>query len=419
MTDRVAEQGGGDRLGFTLDQERFQRGGVERRSGALEDRGRHDDLARPRLLHQSGREVDRIAHHREGSARRTPEIADVHMAPVGAGAERQGRWPREEIVQREQQMVVVGIGRHRCAGGQDHLRTVGVRIARQQMHGMRSQHLAHVVGDRLTRLVQRLGTFGEVQVVGATLVDERDRHLPVLPIRVREHLLDQRGGEISIEPVDAAPGLERTEAHGADLGDPSTERPGAVGRRSAEPAVGNQAGRGRTEQDLPAIGRRFEVDRSRHRRPTHEQLEVATVDQREAEQTRMRPLRDAQSDVPHRVRRPALGDDRAHAFHRRHRPAGVVIVGEQHEQRVTTELDDVAAPLLARLDHLAEAAVQQIGQLLGSFVAQTRKTFGERREAADVRRHEGAVEDQQTVARTSALDVLDETRDIAGQDRAA
>ena len=95
VTDRVAEQGGGDRLGLTLDQERFQRVGVERRSGALEDRGRHDDLARPRLLHQSCREVDRIAHHREGPARRAPEIADVHMAPVCAGPQRQGRWPRE------------------------------------------------------------------------------------------------------------------------------------------------------------------------------------------------------------------------------------------------------------------------------------------------------------------------------------
>ena len=155
---------------------------------------------------------------------------------------------------------------------------------------MRSQHLAYVVGHRPTRLVQRLGTFGEVQVVSATRVDERDRHLPMFAICGREHLLDQGRGEIAIEPVDAAPGIERNEAHRTDLGEPSTEGPGAVGRRSAEPGAGNQVGSGRTEQDLPAAGRRFVVDGSRHRRPTHEQLEVATVDEREAEQARMRSL---------------------------------------------------------------------------------------------------------------------------------
>ena len=132
----------------------------------------------------------------------------------------------------------------------------------------------------------------------------------------------------------------------------------------------------------------------------------------------MRSLRDPESHVPHRVRRPGLGDDRAHAFHGRHGTGRVVVVGEQDEQSVATELDDVAAPLLACLDHLAEAAIQQIGQLLGPFVPETCQTFGQCGEAADVGRHEGALEDQQTVARATALDVLDETRDVAGQDRA-
>ena len=97
----------------------------------------------------------------------------------------------------------------------------------------------------------------------------------------------------------------------------------------------------------------------------------------------------------------------------------MVVVGEQHEQGVASELDDVAAPLLAGVDHLAEAAIQQIGQLLGAFVPETGQPFGQCGEAADVGRHEGAVEEQQAVARTDALDVLDETRDVAGQDRAA
>ncbi len=48
----------------------------------------------------------------------------------------------------------------------------------------------------------------------------------------------------------------------------------------------------------------------------------------------------------------------------------MLVTGEEHQQRVAAEFDDVAAALLARGDHRREAAIEEIGEFLRSFVTE-------------------------------------------------
>src|SRR4051794_17020722 len=64
--------------------------------------------------------------------------------------------------------------------------------------------------------------------------------------------------------------------------------------------------------------------------------------------------------------------------------------GEQHEQCVAAELEDIARPRIADRDHAVETVVEEVGQLLCALAAEAGEPFRQLRETGDVGRDEGA-----------------------------
>ena len=83
-----------------------------------------------------------------------------------------------------------------------------------------------------------------------------------------------------------------------------------------------------------------------------------------------------------------FGDEGTHAVRSSACTDRIVLTREQDEQRVPTELDDVAALPVADADHGVEARVEQVGQLFGTPSAHGRELLGQAREPRDVGGHE-------------------------------
>ena len=127
------------------------------------------------------------------------------------------------------------------------------------------------------------------------------------------------------------------------------------------------------EQDLAALGRPLAVDGGAHTGPDHEQLSVARVDEVEVEDAAVDALRDTELHALHEGVDQVRSIRVTHPETRRGGPGGVFVTGEQHEQGVATELEDVAAEVVDDLDHPAEALVEQDGEFLGALAAVRRR----------------------------------------------
>ena len=106
----------------------------------------------------------------------------------------------------------------------------------------------------------------------------------------------------------------------------------------------------------------------------------------------MDALGDPELDALHQVGRPSALDEGAHVEAGRSGPGGVLGPFEEHEQSVAAELEHVAAVAVDDLDHPAEALVQQLGELLGTFTAEGGEALGQRREPGDVGRDERSLD---------------------------
>ena len=97
----------------------------------------------------------------------------------------------------------------------------------------------------------------------------------------------------------------------------------------------------------------------------------------------------------------------------------VVVAGEEEEQRVAAELEDVAAVAVGDRDQPLEDAADEQDQLLGAHSALRLEPLGERREARDVERDERARHDREARVGVLAPPVDDELRQVRLEDRGA
>ena len=101
-------------------------------------------------------------------------------------------------------------------------------------------------------------------------------------------------------------------------------------------------------------------------------------------------------EMRRRTRRPTLvnsGSAMSERIARVLSHAGRVLAApEENQERVTSELQHIAAVPLDDLDHAGEAVREERGQLLTPFAPEGRELLGERGEAREISRDERAVD---------------------------
>ena len=123
---------------------------------------------------------------------------------------------------------------------------------------------------------------------------------------------------------------------------------------------------------------------------------------------------------PHRA---ALGLDAAdgaepgsHPRRRSTAPRGVVVTGEEDEERVATELEEYAAFGVRHREQFREAGADDLGELLGTDPTLASESFGQAGEARDVDEHRGRVERAPPAFGLIGEPLVDEAREERGQD---
>ncbi len=156
---------------------------------------------------------------------------------------------------------------------------------------------------------------------------------------------------------------------------------------------GQVGGRSRREDDLPGIGRLLRVGRLRGRRPEDDELAGGLADEEQQDAPGVDADRHVQVQSPHR--RGDGGGLPKRPLHLDHRVAGalgVTFPAEEQQERVTAELQQVAAAREGAVQHAAEHPVQRLDNLLGTDPSALGELLGEGRETGDVREHQGPVE---------------------------
>ena len=219
----------------------------------------------------------------------------------------------------------------------------------------------------------------------------------------------QPGTNGSTAPTSARPGVRqcccgRVVVEHAPLGRGLTEH-GRIEERCCVVA----------EQDLTALGRPLTVHRGAHAGPDHEEFPMPRVDEVEVEGAAVDALRDPELHALHQRRRPGAFDQATHPEAGRSSAGGVLVTGEQHEQGVTAELENVAAEVVDDLDHPAEALVQQDGEFLGTLASVPGEPLRQCGEAGDVGRHQRP--ENLPVWRVLGRPVPNEVRDVRRRQR--
>ena len=96
----------------------------------------------------------------------------------------------------------------------------------------------------------------------------------------------------------------------------------------------------------------------------------------------------------------------------------MLVAGEEQQERVAAELQDVAAVAVRDGDETLEDAADQQDELLGAHAALRLEPLGEAREAGDVGRDERAGHDCEVRVGALALPVKNEPREVGLEDRA-
>ena len=232
------------------------------------------------------------------------------------------------------------------------------------MHAMACHGGGRRVGELLQEGSDPFGTLACDQLVGVLEADERDRGLAMLadPLRLNAESLLQRNESLEVRPgpVGFAPvGRAR---HRVRI---PPQQVTALHRRTDE-SVGDLLGHGRADTNFAGFGTGLARKGRRHVGTGQQELAVHALRQKHREGAAMQPDGDAE---PHRpavslVDRP--GDEGPHAMRGPAGPHGVPVTGEEHEQRVASELDHVPALFETDADHGVEARVQEVGEFLGA-----------------------------------------------------
>ncbi len=169
--DRV----GLDRVGLAFDVERFERLGDEQGAGAVECIGAAVEVARWSGRHQPRRQIDGVAHHREGGPVLGADLTGEHVAAVDAdldGELRVGVDDAPHGAQHASVVVVLGGGN---TGGEDQLAAVLVEVGGEQRD---ARLVDRRLGDRHD-LVERgrhaVGPGRFQQRIDTLELDESDR----------------------------------------------------------------------------------------------------------------------------------------------------------------------------------------------------------------------------------------------------
>jgi hypothetical protein len=153
------------------------------------------------------------------------------------------------------------------------------------------------------------------------------------------------------------------------------------------PLSGEGRGQRRTQQHLTRRSSRLEVDRLRHWPARDDQLPpVVSSDQEHVELAGV----DTDGHPQSRPAEPGRPDGTLHTCRRSGCAGGMVVSGEPDQQRVTAELQYVAALASRRVDQSGEAAVDHLGQSLRALLAAGGEPLGQGGEPGQVGRHERA-----------------------------
>ena len=333
----------GHRPSLALHHERGQRRGGEPDRRTIEHLGGGQYLAGLGLGHQPGGQVHRVPHHGEGPSERRAHVAGEHRAGVDADAQAQGKLLGGDLTQGEQHPLLVLAGPSGHARHQDDLAAVVVDVGPEERDVV-------LLGGHLYPADDDVEPFGQVaravlldDGIGAVEVEEGDRGDAVLGFAApfEQVLPDRRGnvaGQIDAVELGRRDGEHRGRAGEATAGGrpllgpaPGSVRSGIaamVGLITISPAVAVPS----AATVLVAAGPA--TMSSRCVAPDHEHVERAPVD----------ADRDPQ-DHPsgRRVQPPGRPQPGPHAHGGMSGTGGVVLAGEQQEQRIPSELEQIAA----------------------------------------------------------------------------
>ena len=88
----------------------------------------------------------------------------------------------------------------------------------------------------------------------------------------------------------------------------------------------------------------------------------------------------------------------------------MVGAGEQQEQRIATELEELPTTIGRDAEHAAEHAAEGLDQFLGADTSPRGETLGQRGEAGDVGEHHRALDDSPPSIRFVGHPIEDEAR---------
>ena len=134
----------------------------------------------------------------------------------------------------------------------------------------------------------------------------------------------------------------------------------------AEHATGQPLRRRLAHVDLPGVGRRLPVERGADVRTCDQQLTVRSEWEIEGEGAGVHSDGDPEAHGTVVAPTYRLGNDPSHPMARPARTCRVVVSPEEDQEGIATELDDVATLGQADVDHVVEAGVEEIGELLGA-----------------------------------------------------
>ena len=252
---RLADGVGQDRGLLALHEQRLHLRRV-RRARAVENVCRREDRPGRRPGGQPRGEVDGVAHDRVRPSRRRADVAGEDPSAVDAGLEREPDVGGHDVPQRSEHRLLVLTGRRGSAGGEVHLRGVGVDVRLEP----RQPVAPAGVGDDACQRVEPTGDLGRILVggVGAGRLDERDGDLAVLRLAARDGQVVAQGTRDVRRKVAAADGLgwryraravwQRSEqvAVVTGSGEPRRVDPSRRSRRSGRPRPPRRGPRGRT-----------------------------------------------------------------------------------------------------------------------------------------------------------------------------
>ncbi len=332
------------------------------------------------------------------------------MPAVDAHPDREPPRPFDDVPQGEQHPLRIVPGGGRRAGGQDDLAAVVVDVAGQKGDPARVDGPLNVRDQLLEGLAHRRRPLGGEKPIHTQEVQEGDGDLAVLRLGVtRQDRLPDPHRYVPFEVVRAFPDVHDAFVD-AGYGLPN-ENAGSF-------LVAGHPGR----QGCGHLGRHHDLGGLRgtlHRydprgsRSGEDQLTVGIAHHEEVKGP-------AVSADRHLEAHPAgRGSDLAqsldcilHADRGVHRPGLVVLLVEEQQQRIAAELDETAPQRVGDLHETPKALTEDLGDLLGSHLPESRQSFGHGGETGYVAEEHGPVDLAVTGLRRVRLPVQDEAGQI-------